>query len=167
MSCARCSKPTVGKSKYCREHRATARQKFKEMIAKKQDDQRRAKAEITNIFKGAWEAGKKAAAECVPTPMVVQEHENPLDDTSPVVKEYPPVMGGVCGFASVIIKPGNSKAAYYAKKNFNAHKHYYGGVAIPIREYNQSYEKKTAHAIAMANSLKEHGIKAHVWSRLD
>lgn len=113
-------------------------------------------------------AGIEAAAKCVPTPMIVQEHKNPLDNSSPVVREYEPVMEGPCGFAWINIKPGNSRFANYLKKTEQARiDSYYGGVTVWVSGYGQSYERKMAYAAAFAQVLQEAGIKAYSMGRLD
>jgi hypothetical protein len=124
------------------------------------------KTEFRNIFKQADEAGKKAAAALTPTPMVVVEHTNPLIN-SPVKKVYAPVMDGVCGFAWVVIYPGNSAAANYAKKNLGFRKAYEGGVSLWIGGFGQSMERKEAYAYAYSEVLQENGIKSYANSRMD
>lgn len=123
--------------------------------------------EFEELYERAWAAGVEAAAECTPTPMLVQEHANVLDDSSPVVKTYAPVMGGVCGFAGVRIRPATTSFARWLKKNQGWWKSYYGGIENSIHEYNQSMERKAAHAGAMAQVLREAGHNAYAWSRED
>jgi len=125
-------------------------------------------AETRALFARAQEAGRIAAAAVTPQPMYVVQHQNPLDDNSPIVKAYAPVMSGVCGFAWTIIKPGNGSFARHLKKLGLAHSSdYYGGVMVSATDYGQSYEKKSAHASAFAAVLKEAGIRAYAMSRLD
>ena len=112
-------------------------------------------------------AGIEAANKAVPVPMIVEQRANPLDDKSPIIARYAPVMDGVCGFAWVEIHPGNSAFANYLKKTGKAGKHYRGGVAIWISRYNQSMTRKEPHAHAMAKVLSEAGIKAYPASRMD
>lgn len=120
------------------------------------------------LYDGAMAAGAAAAEACVPTPMIVQQRLNPLDDNSPVVKEWEPVAAGVCGFAWVTIFPGNSSFARWLAKEGLARKAYRGGMEIYISAYSQSYERKMAHAQAAAKYLREHGIeKAYSGGRLD
>lgn len=126
------------------------------------------KAEMKALYKRADAAGKAAAEKRVPIPMVVVQRANPLDDNSPIVKRYAPVMGGVCGFAWVNIKPGYSAFANWLKKNKLADKSYYGGVDVWVGGYGQSMEKKEAYANAFAAVLRaEAGINAMSMSRLD
>lgn len=119
------------------------------------------------VFGAAHAAGMKAAAEVVPVPMHVVERANPLDDTSPVVKRYAPVLDGVCGFAWIVITPGTSVAARYAKKYLGARKHYGGGVSIWVSAYDQSMTRKSAYASAFAKVLVEAGISAYAGERMD
>ena len=114
-------------------------------------------AEFELLYSKAYQAGTLAALKHVPTPMNVIGGGNSY---------YVP--DGMCGFAWVNVKPGNSKFARWLKEKGIARKDsYYGGVSIWIHEYNQSYEKKQSHAIAMARVLEENGIKANYGSRLD
>lgn len=125
--------------------------------------------DFQKIWDKAWQAGVDAANAAVPTPMVVTSHSNPLDDGSPVENSWY-VPEGVCGFAWVIVKPGNSKFANWLKKHKLARPdHYYGGVNIWISDYGQSYTRKEAHAYAMAKVLSEETGMEKIWagSRLD
>lgn len=161
-----CVLETVGKSKYCAEHRAIAREKFKENIEKQKQEKAEREIMFENLYMAASEAGDKAAKECMPTPMIVQQTVNMLDDTSPVVKQYH-VPEGMCGFAWVNVRPGNCAFANWLKKKGLASKAYRGGVEIWISAYGQSYERKQACAYAMADVFEAAGIKAYGGSRLD
>lgn len=124
------------------------------------------------LFAKAWAAGVAAVEGCVPTPMTVVEHANPVagllgGDPGPIVKEYEPVADGVCGFAWVTITPGNSSFARWLIKEGKARPHYRGGIQVWISGYRQSYERKSAHAQGMAEALREAGIKAYSGGRLD
>jgi hypothetical protein len=122
------------------------------------------------LWAEAVEAGAAAIAACTPAPMIVSEHENPLDDNSPVRQSWF-VASGVCGFAWVVISPGGSSFARWLKKNAGASKHYYGGIEVwPPRlpsGYEQSMEMKQAWAGAVARVLRAAGIKAYPGSRMD
>lgn len=126
-------------------------------------------AEARALFARAQEAGRIAAEATTPQPMYVVEREHPLDDNSPIIKAYAPVMSGVCGFAWTIIKPGNGSFARHLKKlGLARSSDYYGGVMVSlVGEYGQSYEKKMAHASAFASVLQEAGIRAYSMGRLD
>jgi len=124
------------------------------------------KQDWQSIYDAARAACLAAGHAMTPTPMVVQQHADQLDDTSPVVQQWH-VSEGVCGFAGVIIKSGNSSFARWCSKNKIGHRHYYGGWYINVSEFNQSYERKTQGATAMAEYFRTHGIECYVDSRLD
>jgi hypothetical protein len=119
-----------------------------------------------SIYQQAHYKGNVAVEMTTVTPMVVQQRENPLDDDSRLVRQYF-VSDGVCGFASVTVKPANSKFAKFLVANGLGRKGYGGGVCMSIRDFNQSLQKKETYAYAFASVLNEHGIKAYVESRID
>jgi hypothetical protein len=151
-----CIEYATGKSKYCREHKRIARDKFIENIQKSQENRNNRELAFKEIYDTADTIGTEVAIKHTPTPMVVIQRLNPLDDSSPIVKEYEPIADGVCGFAWIIIKPGNCPFANWLKKHDLARKHYRGGVSIWISKHNQSYERKMKHAHAMAEYLQQH-----------
>ena len=118
------------------------------------------------LYAEANKAGIAAANALTPTPMVVEQHANQLDDTSPVTKQWT-VPSGVCGFAWVNIRPATTSFARWLKKEGIVRKSYYGGIDISIMAYGQSMEKKSAHAHAMADYLSDHGITAYANERMD
>jgi hypothetical protein len=118
------------------------------------------------VWESALKHGREAGAACVRHPMIVAQHANVMDDNSPVVEQWH-VPSGVCGFAWVVVRPGTSAFARWLVKHDLAGKHYYGGVSIWVGDYGQSYEKKHAHAVAMAEYLNKVGIDAFPGSRLD
>jgi hypothetical protein len=137
------------------------------------------KYDAVEVLKAAKLEGMKALNKVTPTPMIVEQHENPLDDSSPLEKAWV-VDGGVCGFAWVVIKckgkgvkfiNGLKKAGIAGGEN--SHKEisrssYHKGFMYWVHEGNQSYELKTAYASAMAKYLRsEHGIECYSGSRLD
>ena len=123
--------------------------------------------EFQKIWEEACAAGMEAGKNAIPTPMVVAEHENMLDDNSPVKNAWY-VSEGACGFAWVNIKPGTSAFARWLKKmDYARSDSYYGGVTVWISEYNQSVARKSAHASAMADVFLGAGFNAHSMSRLD
>lgn len=124
-------------------------------------------AECAALHAKAHAAGRAAGEAATPTPMVVVQRENPLDDTSPVVKTYAPVADGLCGFAWIRIRPGNSSYARWAKKTLGAHSGYYGGTEIWVDGFGQSVARKEAYARAYAEVLQAAGISAYPDSRLD
>lgn len=129
---------------------AKAQQQAKPLKGKKAKE-----AAFQAALEKAEEAGRAAAAARVPVPMLVVERENPLDDSSPVKRAYAPVMGGVCGFAWVSMKPANKPFANWLKKQRRVRPAYYGGLELSVSGYGQSMEKKEAYAYAMAESLQK------------
>lgn len=124
-------------------------------------------AEFLAIIQEAEAAGQIAGEQKTPAPMIVSQHESPLNDKSPVVQQWFEAEGA-CGFAWVNLKPGNSPLANYLKKNGKARPdEYYGGVTVWVSGFNQSVARKEAYAEAYAGVLKKHGFKAYAASRLD
>lgn len=123
--------------------------------------------EFNALWEAAYKAGLEAGNATVPVPMVVSQHANPLNDGSPVVKQWY-VPSGVCGFAWVKVNPGNSPFANWLKKNGKGRTDSYaGGVSVWIKEFGQSMEQKEAMAYAMAKVFNEAGVKAYGQSRMD
>lgn len=123
------------------------------------------KVNFQAIYDEADRAGKAAAEAHTPTPMVVAQHANPLDDSSPVKQAWT-VPQGACGFAWIWFK-GNTAWARWAKKQGLTMQGYPTGLQIWVRDYNQSIELKEKYAHAFAGVLKSHGITAYGQSRLD
>jgi hypothetical protein len=118
------------------------------------------------LYAAAHNAGNAAVESATIQPMIVQQRANPLNDSSDLVKQYY-VEDGVCGFASIVVKPATSSFAKYLKLNCGARKSYYGGIALSVQAFNQSLQKKEAYAYAFAKVLNEAGINAYVESRMD
>lgn len=110
--------------------------------------------------------GLRALLEATPVPMVVQQRESAVDDSSAVKKSWF-VEGGVCGFASIVIQPARGRFVKWLKENNMGYRHYYGGYEIPVNEGGQSMQRKEAYAHAFAKALIDAGIKAHTTSRMD
>lgn len=127
------------------------------------------RGETRKLIARAKRAGEAAAQAMTPTPMIVQQRHNPLDDSSPVIREYAPIEGGVCGFAGIRVFPGNSRLANVLKAmGLASRDSYYGGVYWSIRAYGQSYERKMAYAGAAAAVLRDAGIEqVYADGRLD
>ena len=120
------------------------------------------------IFAAADAAGKAAVEKLQVVPMVVGNAKslfsNEIDYSQPTYY----VADGVCGFASIQIKPATSAFAKWLKSLKLARKDdYYGGVSMPVFAYNQSYQKKVAYANAFTKVLSDYGINAWVNERLD
>jgi len=122
--------------------------------------------DMQTIYTQAHTAGNLAVTQATITPMVVQQRANPLNDNSELVREYF-VSDGVCGFASVNVKPANSKFAKFLIVNGLGRKSYTGGVSMSVRNFNQSLQKKEAYAYAFAKVLRDNGINAWSESRID
>lgn len=122
----------------------------------------------------AEKAGEAAAKACTPEPMHVVQRANPLDDSSPVVKRYAPVMAGVCGFAWISLRGGtrlhNQMKRRYADR---VHDLYLGngyptGKQLSVMKFGQSMERKAAYAHAYAKSLRDNGYEGvYAGERMD
>ena len=124
-------------------------------------------AQARRIFKQAHDAGMAAGTAHTPTPMIVGTPTPPFGNDIDYSKRTYHVPSGLCGFAWVVIRPGNSSLARQAKKLGIGGSAYGGGVSIWIHEHGQSYECKQKHAHAYARVLSEHGVDAYAQSRLD
>jgi len=129
------------------------------------------KAKVRKHYESIWQeatkAGDDALAKCTPTPMIVQQHSNPLNDNSSVEKEWF-VEDGVCGFAWIVVRPGNCSFANFLKEKDYARKDsYYGGVSIWVTVGNQSMQKKETWGRAFAEVLRKYDIDARMMSRMD
>jgi hypothetical protein len=99
-------------------------------------DKAEREASFRRVHELGHQRGMEAGLACVPTPMVVRGFE--------------PVMDGMCGFAWVVVKPGNHPFARWLKREGLAETHWEGGVCIWVSEHDQSWERKRAHARAYA-----------------
>ncbi len=113
--------------------------------------------EFQALFDKADEAGRAAAQACVPTPMTVVDGSQSWT-----------VSDGLCGFAWIVISPGNCRFANWLKKNnLGKYGEYERGVVIWVSDYNQSIAKKEAYAWAFADVIRNAGIRCSACSRLD
>jgi len=152
------------------------RQQASEMIgelkaAKGQVAESKPKVDYAELWEKATTAGLQAGKDALPTPMVVSQHTNPLDDDSPVEQAWY-VGEGACGFAWVNFKMkgglGRKFGQWLIKDGRASKDSYYGGVSIWISDHGQSVERKSAHANAMAAVLRKAGIEdAYPMSRMD
>ncbi len=141
---------------------------------------RASKLESVEILNQAYKAGEKAYEDCVPTPMIVQQYQDMLNDNSPVEKSYH-VPEGVCGFAWVNLKCkgkgftfiNDLKKEGLATSDHNSFNgepfkidSYYGGYTYWVSG-SQSMERKIAFASAFAKVLTDAGINCHAYSRMD
>jgi len=126
-----------------------------------------------DILVEASEAAEAAVKACRPTPIIVGSPSTPLgNDVDPTQQTWF-VEGGVCGFASVIIKPARGKFVTLLKERGIGGAHYYGGYSVsswqfaPSIRRDQSYERACAAAKGAVEVLRSYGINAYVDSRID
>jgi hypothetical protein len=122
-------------------------------------------AAFQNLYSEAVNAGYDAGITCNPRPISLVNADirgNPLPN-SPVYH----CNEGMCGFAWVVIRPATSSFARWLRKNNFARTGYTGGLHIWISDHNQSYERKLAHARAMAEVFCDAGFYAYFDGRLD
>jgi len=114
---------------------------------------------FNDVYQLARITGLQSGEYFEPTPMIV------VDD---IGQEYI-IEEGLCGFAWINIKPGNSQFANWLKANDHATKDsYYGGVTVWVSEFNQSMERKIKYARAFAKVLSDNGLeRVYVGSRMD
>lgn len=140
--------------------RQQASDKIGELMAAKNGGESQPKMDFETLWEEAKADGYVAGTDAIPTPMIVSGYE------------HEPVMDGACGFAWVNFSMKKGLGRKFGKwliDNSHARKDdYYGGCTIWIGEHGQSMARKTAHAIAMAETLRNAGIEdAHIGSRMD
>jgi hypothetical protein len=126
-----------------------------------------------DILVEASEAAEAAVKACRPTPMIVGSPSTPLgNDVDPAQQTWF-VEGGVCGFASVVIKPARGNIVAELKKRKIGSAHYGGGYSFsswqlaPSIRRDQSYERACAAAAGAVKVLQSYGITAYVDARID
>lgn len=130
---------------------------LREKIAAEKAERNARYAEYARLFEEAWMAGREAARTCRPLPMVVSNMDGDILDV---------VDDGMCGFGWVNV-PGNTSFGKWLSKRGLARPGYPKGLEVWISDYGQSYERKSAHAGAMAAYLRAKGIQCYAGSRLD
>jgi hypothetical protein len=123
-------------------------------------------AECEALYSKAHKAGLWAGNAVKPFAMVVEQHENAFDDSSPVTHREV-VRDGLCGFAWIKVVPATGSFARWCRKNVRSHKGFGGGEHIWVRDFDQSFERKEAYACEFVNVLREAGLTAYAGSRLD
>lgn len=131
------------------------------------------------ILTEACVAAQSAFDAKVPVPMVVTEHANPLNDSSPVKRGWL-VQGGVCGFAWVKMRNARTGLAKFMKDQgrqstfgFARTDEYNGGGIHWTPRLSmegtscQSMERKEAACAAAASVLVKYGFDAYMDSRMD
>jgi hypothetical protein len=124
--------------------------------------------DFQDLYERAHQAGMNAASAAKVQPMIVGTptsiFSNDIDETKPTYF----VPDGPCGFAEVIVKPGNSRFANWLKRNdIGSTRHYGGGVSVWVSQFGQSYQRKMEYARAFADVLRSEGINAFSTGRLD
>lgn len=125
------------------------------------------------IYVEAAEAAEAAVKACRPTPMIVGSPSTPLGNDVDMSQQTWFVEGGVCGFASVVIKPARGSLVTLLKQRNVGRKSYYGGWDVASWEFapsirrDQSYERACAAAQGAAKVLNSYGINAYVDARID
>ena len=132
------------------------------------------KANAYDIFVEAATAAREAALACTPTPMFVGTakglFDNDFDPSQPVYM----VNGGVCGRASVWIRPATGALVTMFKARRIGYKRYYGGYSVGSYEFYrpegpavQSMEIAMASAQAAAAVFTKYGVNCGVDSSMD
>lgn len=160
-----CNSATSGKSKYCRAHKVEARAAWLDKVKASAQARDERNEGFSALWGKALAAARKAHAEAIPTPMTVFDAN--ADGTPKVGGDRYYVNEGACGFGYVTVNPGTSSFARWLVKNAGAYKHYYGGVRVSTNFGSQSIARADAAACAMADVLREAGIKAYASSNLD
>lgn len=106
------------------------------------------------LYNSAHDEAIKESTKAIPTPMYVSGYTEPI-------------MDGMCGFASVIVKDARKGFAKWLKNNKIGYHHYNGGWGICAPLFGQSYEKAKAYAETFAKILRQNGIDCYFESRLD
>lgn len=132
---------------------------LREKIAHEKNERALRYEQFKALFDIACVKGIEAGNAALPTPMIVR------DGFTGALVDY--VEGGACGFAWVNVRPANSSFGRWLVKNNLARRSYRGGLDIWISAHGQSYERKCAHAGAMAQAFRNAGIDASAGSRLD
>jgi hypothetical protein len=101
------------------------------------------------LWATAYAAGRDAAINHIPRPMIVKWGGR--EDT---------ITDGLCGFAWVKLRPANAPfAAWVKRNNLGQVDTYEGGLTVWIGEYNQSMERKYAHARAFAQVVMDEMVR--------
>lgn len=120
------------------------------------------------IYDKAHRIGVEAVENAKIEPMIVGTPKDFFSSEFDPDKPQYFVEDGPCGFAEIVIKPGNGKFANWLKKNEIAERRSYGGgVSIWVSDFGQSYQKKMAYARAVAEVFREYNLNAFPRGRLD
>jgi|SRR5439155_15059032 len=126
---------------------------------------RKQQAEFAELYQQAHMAGMKAGLEHTPTPMVVYEADIEGNRLGP---DHAPVMDGVCGFAWIEVRPTRSTFGNWLRDSERGrYDDYRRCVTIWVGQFNQSMERKEKYAEAFTEVLRNGGIRASAYSRMD
>jgi len=125
-----------------------------------------------DVYVEAFEAGKAASEAAIPTPMYVGTAKGLFDDSFDTTQPVYYVSEGVCGRASVTIRPARGALVTMLKGRKVGYKGYYGGWTVPAWQLgsprgSQSYERAKAAAFAAAKVFASYGVEVFVDSSLD
>lgn len=171
MKCVRCDRLSVGKSKYCGEHRAAARAAWKENVQRSADDRAARVASFDQVWRDASAAAGVAYRACVPAGVIVYETAG-LSNVPKVDGQVWEVSEGVCGFAWIHFGKATSSFVRWLAKCGRGRKAYYGGWDVQSWELvaddrGQSYDRKLAAMQAAVEVFRAAGIECYADSRLD
>lgn len=139
---------------------STTYSSLREKIAAESAEREARYEKFREAHRKALAAAAQAALDVIPAPMVVAQHTDQLDDSSPVKQSWY-VSEGACGFGWVQTYPGNSSFAVWAKKFAGFRKAYHGGLQLWSRaadhqgRQTQSYERNVAWARGYAKKMTE------------
>jgi hypothetical protein len=136
---------------------------LKEKIAAEKAERAAKHESFAALYRKAQSVGFQAGETTTPRPMGIVECDAMGRPIGPTHVEYE----GMCGFASVIVRHANKGFGHWLISSGLARRHYHGGAEIWIHAHNQSYERKVAHADAMARLFNEAGFECHASGRLD
>jgi len=100
------------------------------------------------IYDRAIQAARKAANDCVPTPMKVTGGEL--------------IMDGECGGSYVLVPDARKGFARWLKDSGHGNRHHRGGVTVYAITNSQSVERAVAFSNAFARVLRRNGIDCSV-----
>jgi len=141
-----CDNPASPKSTkgYCEDCMKQARRAWLTMVREKGAERDAQRQEWAKAWEAGMVAGATAAAACVPEPIQVVNAFTKAVEAISYSK----------GFAWLRVYPGNCAFARWLVSEHQADPAHRGGVQVMIRGYDQSIERKTAHANAMAQVLR-------------
>jgi len=106
------------------------------------------------LYNFAHNEAVKASKKVIPTPMYITGYSEP-------------VMEGMCGTATVVIKDARKGFAKWLKNNKIGYLSYKGGWEVFAAIHDQSYEKATAYAETFERILRQNGVECYSKSILD